>query len=83
MVFLWGTLSVPRPTKSFWVTLIAYTEGVVLLKCFFRIKVLWANLYEPSLPNDPLAPAKILGLEVTEDYAVFDLLLLLMLLLHR
>ena len=29
MVFFWGTLSNPRPSKSFWVAMIAYTEFVV------------------------------------------------------
>ncbi|KAK6054021.1 hypothetical protein COOONC_08473 [Cooperia oncophora] len=29
MVFLWGTLSNPRPSKFFWVAMIAYTEFVV------------------------------------------------------
>ncbi|KIH66345.1 hypothetical protein ANCDUO_03325 [Ancylostoma duodenale] len=30
MVFFWGTLSNPRPSKFFWVAMIAYTEFVVL-----------------------------------------------------
>ncbi|XP_030554836.1 piezo-type mechanosensitive ion channel component isoform X7 [Drosophila novamexicana] len=81
MVFLWGTLSLPRPTKTFWVTLIAYTQAIVLIKCIFQFKLIWANYH--NLPNQPLAPAKIFGVEMKTHYAVYDLILLLVLFLHR
>ncbi|XP_036328319.1 piezo-type mechanosensitive ion channel component isoform X2 [Rhagoletis pomonella] len=81
MVFLWGTLSLPRPTKTFWVTLIAYTQAIVLIKCIFQYKLIWANYI--NLPNDPLAPAKIFGVELNPNYASYDLLLLLVLFFHR
>ncbi|KAH8413427.1 hypothetical protein KR009_010997 [Drosophila setifemur] len=81
MVFLWGTLSLPRPTKTFWVTLIAYTQAIVLIKCIFQFKLIWANYH--NLPNQPLTAAKIFGVEMKTHYAVYDLILLLVLFLHR
>ncbi|KAH8298058.1 hypothetical protein KR018_005770 [Drosophila ironensis] len=81
MVFLWGTLSLPRPTKTFWVTLIAYTQAIVLIKCIFQFKLIWANYHH--LPNQPLTAAKIFGVEMKTHYAVYDLILLLVLFLHR
>lgn len=81
MVFLWGTLSLPRPTKTFWVTLIAYTQAIVLIKCIFQFKLIWGNYNQ--LPNQPLAVPKIFGVEMKTHYAVYDLILLLVLFLHR
>ncbi|KPU73596.1 uncharacterized protein Dana_GF15505, isoform H [Drosophila ananassae] len=81
MVFLWGTLSLPRPTKTFWVTLIAYTQAIVLIKCIFQFKLIWANYQQ--LPNKPLSTAKIFGVEEKAHYAIYDLILLLVLFLHR
>ncbi|XP_070133371.1 piezo-type mechanosensitive ion channel component isoform X9 [Drosophila bipectinata] len=81
MVFLWGTLSLPRPTKTFWVTLIAYTQAIVLVKCVFQFKLIWSNYQR--LPNKPLSTAKIFGVEEKAHYAIYDLILLLVLFLHR
>ncbi|XP_023298570.2 piezo-type mechanosensitive ion channel component isoform X4 [Lucilia cuprina] len=82
MVFLWGTLSLPRPTKTFWVTLIAYTQAIVLIKCIFQFKLIWVN-YHYNLPNNPLGIEKLFGVEMSSDYATYDLLLLLVLFFHR
>ncbi|XP_013104296.2 piezo-type mechanosensitive ion channel component isoform X3 [Stomoxys calcitrans] len=82
MIFLWGTLSLPRPTKTFWVTLIAYTQAIVLIKCIFQFKLIWAN-YHYNLPNNPLGIEKLFGVEMIPDYATYDLLLLLVLFFHR
>ncbi|XP_055712299.1 piezo-type mechanosensitive ion channel component isoform X3 [Phlebotomus papatasi] len=82
MVFCWGTLTVPRPSKTFWVTLIAYTQIVVLLKCVSQFELLWWN--EQAIPpNTPLAPARIIGIEKKKNYATYDLALLLVLFFHR
>lgn len=37
LVFLWATLSVPRPSKTFWMTAIIYTEVHLLLLFTFKL----------------------------------------------
>lgn len=90
MVFLWGALSIPRPSKTFWVTIIAYTEVIVLLKCLFQFDIMpgsvnrrdedfsWSN----QGSND-MHPTDMWGLHPQSNYATFDLLLLLVVFFHR
>lgn len=82
MVLLWGTLTFPRPSKTFWVTLIAYTQAVVLIKCACQFEAwFWNGVEIPE--NQPFAPARILGIERKKGYATYDLILLLVVFCHR
>ncbi|EEB17348.1 conserved hypothetical protein [Pediculus humanus corporis] len=82
MVFLWGSLTMPRPTKTFWITLIAYTEIVVIIKCMFQFDLLpWNQTLSPE--NNPFYPPRIIGVEKKPSYASSDLLLLLIIFFHR
>lgn len=80
MVFFWGSLTIPRPSKTFWVTIIAYTEAIVIVKCIFQLKMISWN---DRQFNDPLWPPTIVGVAKKTNYALWDLLLLLMVFFHR
>ncbi|XP_055941202.1 piezo-type mechanosensitive ion channel component 2-like isoform X4 [Argiope bruennichi] len=82
LVFLWGTFSVPRPTKAFWITIITYTEAIVVLKYLFQFYFFpWNNT--PPPPNNPFYPTIIFGVRKDENYAGYDLAVLLVVFFHR
>ncbi|XP_068597023.1 piezo-type mechanosensitive ion channel component 1 [Brachionichthys hirsutus] len=85
LVFLWAMLSVPRPTKRFWMTAIVYTEVMVVVKYLFQFGFFpWNSVYEMTLNEDkPFFPPRILGLEKTDNYIRYDLIQLLALFFHR
>ena len=82
LMFLWGLLSIPWPTKRFWLTLIIYTMFVILLKYGFQFQqVDWSGS-----PDAGLYWPRILGIEKKHDFfenVVWDIILLIFLFVHR
>lgn len=91
MVFFWGSLTIPRPSKTFWVTIIAYTEVVVLLKLVFQFEIMPGNRMRGQTEfmtsvseRNPFYPPTLIGLHRNKDIEAFwDLLLLLVVFFHR
>lgn len=82
LMFLWGLLSIPWPTKRFWLTLIVYTMFVILLKYGFQFQQIdWSGS-----PDAGLYWPHVLGIEKKHNFfenVVWDILLLIFLFVHR
>ncbi|XP_064420242.1 piezo-type mechanosensitive ion channel component 2-like [Latimeria chalumnae] len=85
LIFLWAMLSVPRPTKRFWMTAIIYTEISVVTKyfCQFGFFPWTTSLYLGINAERPFAVPNIIGTEKKDGYVHFDLIQLLALFFHR
>ncbi|XP_066558966.1 piezo-type mechanosensitive ion channel component 2 [Amia ocellicauda] len=85
LIFLWAMLSVPRPTKRFWMTAIIYTELTVVVKYFFQFGFFpWtSSAYRGINAERPFALPNIIGVEKKDGYVLFDLGQLLALFFHR
>ncbi|KJH44345.1 hypothetical protein DICVIV_09614 [Dictyocaulus viviparus] len=75
MVFFWGTLSNPRPSKFFWVAMIAYTEFVVAFSFFLSHRKFLESIFA--------IPIKVLGVQRQSNFAAYDVSLLFALFFHR
>uniref|UniRef100_A0A8C5S4K7 Piezo type mechanosensitive ion channel component 1 (Er blood group) n=1 Tax=Laticauda laticaudata TaxID=8630 RepID=A0A8C5S4K7_LATLA len=85
LIFLWAMLSIPRPSKSFWMTAIVYTEVMVVLKYLFQFGFFPWNSYTTMVRYEgkPFFAPCILGIEKTDNYIKYDLIQLLVLFFHR
>lgn len=80
-------LGVPRPKKSFWITIITYVEAIVVIKYIFQFKIFSWNIPSNNAADQNLLKfVKILGIDRKEgasQFAIYDLFVLLVIFLHR
>ncbi|XP_058468470.1 piezo-type mechanosensitive ion channel component 2 isoform X3 [Solea solea] len=81
-IFLWAMLSVPRPSKRYWMTAIIYTEVTIVVKYFFQFGFFPFNQNKID-KNKPYHPPNIIGVEKKDGYVHYDLVQLLALFFHR
>ncbi|XP_056276560.1 piezo-type mechanosensitive ion channel component 2 isoform X2 [Pseudoliparis swirei] len=82
-IFLWAMLSVPRPSKRYWMTAIVYTEVTIVIKYFFQFGFLDLDYYNSVEKSKPYYPHNIIGVEKKDNYFHCDLIQLLTLFFHR
>ncbi|KAM6219757.1 piezo-type mechanosensitive ion channel component 2 [Rhynchocyon petersi] len=83
LIFLWAMLSVPRPSRRFWMMAIVYTEVAIVVKYFFQFGFFpWNKNWELN-KDKPYHPPNIIGVEKKEGYVLYDLIQLLALFFHR
>ncbi|XP_027622331.1 piezo-type mechanosensitive ion channel component 2 isoform X2 [Tupaia chinensis] len=83
LIFLWAMLSVPRPSRRFWMMAIVYTEVAIVVKYFFQFGFFPWNKNVELTKDKPYHPPNIIGVEKKEGYVLYDLIQLLALFFHR
>ncbi|KAI1733340.1 piezo non-specific cation channel, r-Ras-binding domain-containing protein [Ditylenchus destructor] len=85
LVFFWGSLAVPRPSKIFWIVMITYTELIICVKFIFQFSF-WSWNYgsgQVQGTGNPYRFDYVLGIQQMKFFAVADVALLVSLFFHR
>ncbi|CAH1975574.1 unnamed protein product [Acanthoscelides obtectus] len=90
MMFGWGTLSNPRPSKTYWIIMLGYVEWVILLKCIFQFEVMPGNVVREKIEfktklhkTNPFFPSVVWGLQAEDWYYIWEMFILFSIILHR
>nr|CAI5847308.1 unnamed protein product [Callosobruchus analis] len=90
LVFGWGTLSNPRPSKTYWIIMLGYVEWVILLKCIFQFEVMPGNVVRQKVEfrsrlqkANPYFPSLIFGLHAKDWYYIWEMFILFSIIIHR
>ncbi|XDB56568.1 hypothetical protein AB1E18_010033 [Capra hircus] len=83
--FLWAMLSVPRPSKRFWMAAIYYTEATVVVKYFSQFGLFpWTTKRYTGINREkPFSLPNILRVGKRDGFMLGDLVQLLALFFHR
>jgi hypothetical protein len=81
-IFFWAMLS-SRPSRTYWITIITYTEAMIVIKYIFQFQFYPWNA--PDLPeSQPLSAINVIGINQQQNGVfITDLFLLLSLFVHR
>jgi len=89
LLFGWGLLSNPWPSRTFWLIVIFYSMLVLVLKYAFQVVVVIVTNYRPEVNFTPVGGLTVftaLGIQFHSNFlsnAAWDMVLLIALLIHR
>uniref|UniRef100_A0AAR5PGD9 Piezo non-specific cation channel R-Ras-binding domain-containing protein n=1 Tax=Dendroctonus ponderosae TaxID=77166 RepID=A0AAR5PGD9_DENPD len=82
LMFCWGALTVPKPTRTYWVITIAYVLIMLFLKNVFVMKVIPWNAKQELYDDNLFFPPGIIGITSTTR-VVFNFIMLVVFFFHR
>lgn len=84
LVFFWGTLASPRPSKNFWVVLITYTQIEIIIKFVFQFGFWkWNDVTNELQKANTNTIPDVFGIQKVEYFAFWDVVFLISLFFHR